>query len=232
MRVQFTSGRDGTILSELNSGEQFSQLRQFLSARTRGIIAQAPEVHTAVMVPLVKEADGSVSVLFTKRAESLRRQPGEISFPGGHREPADGTDADTALRETSEELGIPIEQIEYIGPLDVLVAWSGLLVYPHVGTVPGVKALRPNPQEVGEVFTVPLAQLLAAQPKFYDVALRPTPPDDFPYEWIPNGRNYRWRTTKVRQYFYVVGDHVIWGLTARILTHFLDIVRTQGLPQT
>jgi coenzyme A diphosphatase NUDT7 len=221
----------------LGRGEQtgqlkIAQLQTFLRKRTRGIIGQAPQVQTAVMVPLVRGADGSLSVLFTKRAMSLRRQPGEISFPGGHREPADRTDRDTALRETSEELGISIDQIEYIGPLDVLVAWSGLLVYPHVGVVPGVDALHPNPQEVGEVFAVPIDQLLAMQPKVYDVALRPMPPDDFPYEWIPNGRNYRWRTTKVLQYFYPVGGHIIWGLTARILTHFLDIVRTQDRPQT
>lgn len=205
-------------------GPDSSRIQNTLKNRVRGIMGQAPQVRTAVLVPLVEEADGSLSVLFTKRAMTLRRQPGEISFPGGHCEAADSSDKETALRETREELGVLASDITYLGPLDVLVAWSGLIVYPHVGMVPHPNRLKPNPNEVGEVFTVPLTDLLQITPEIHQVGLRVAPPENFPYEKIPNGKNYRWRTTETNQYFYQAGGEIIWGLTARILANFLEVV--------
>jgi coenzyme A diphosphatase NUDT7 len=210
-------------------GIQVADVDRVIRYRERGIIGQAPQVRTSVLVPLLQDEDGQLSVLFTKRALSLRRQPGEISFPGGHREASDVDDAATALRETSEELGLDPADISYIGALDVLVAWSGLLVYPHVGVLTRPAAIHPNPAEVAEVFTVPLHTLLNTQPAVYDVSLQPQPPQDFPYHLVVGGKGYQWRTTKVRQYFYTFGEHVVWGLTARILTHFLDVLRAAHL---
>ncbi|WP_051321715.1 NUDIX hydrolase [Alicyclobacillus contaminans] len=195
-----------------------------LKGRARGLLTPAETIRTAVMIPLLEAEDG-VSVLFTKRARTLRRQPGEISFPGGHQEPADVDDAATALRETCEELGVRPDHLTYLGPLDVFPAWSGLLVYPHVAALSSRTALQPNPAEVEEVFTVPLRHLLAMQPHVYEVKLVPVPPDDFPYQWVSGGRRYPWREGRVEQWFYPLDKHVVWGLTARILTHFLQILR-------
>ena len=212
-------------------GIQVADVDRVIRHRERGIIGQAPQGKDVRVGSAVEGEDGQLSVLFTKRALSMRRQPGEISFPGGHREASDVDDAATALRETSEELGMDPADISYIGALDVLVAWSGLLVYPHVGVLTRPGTIHPNPAEVAEVFTVPLNTLLRAQPAVYDVSLQPNPPKDFPYHLLVGGKGYQWRTTKVRQYFYTFGEHVVWGLTARILTHFLDVLRAAHLPE-
>jgi coenzyme A diphosphatase NUDT7 len=177
---------------------------------------------TAVLIPLV-EVSGRTEVLFEVRAQTLKRQPGEISFPGGHEEERDPDMAHTALRETSEELGVSISDIRMLGPLDLFVAHSGLIVYPFVGKLLTYPRLDPNPGEVAEVFTVGLEQLLAMQPASHKVNLRPEPAPDFPFHWIPGGKDYPWRMGVSEQFFYPANGRIIWGMTARILHHFLEI---------
>jgi len=190
-------------------------------------MGQVKQVQTAVLVPLIYNAENTLCVLFEERAHSLRRQPGEISFPGGHVEVNDKDFIDTALRETAEELCLPRNAIRFVGELDVLLAWSGLVVYPYVGILDVPVPLRPSEAEVDHVFMVPLDHLLAMQPEKYEVALKPDIPDNFPYHLIPNGRNYAWRESVVTHTFYEFENHVVWGLTARILTNFLDILRLE-----
>lgn len=194
-----------------------------LHQRKRGLIGKHQK--TAVLVPLVLLADGNTGVLFEERAHTMRRQPGEISFPGGYFEESDALEEETAIRETSEELGIDRNDIEVLGALDVFAASTSLLVYPYVGWVSSYPRLNPNPDEVERVFTVELHRLLHFVPQVYRVPLRPHPPSDFPYHLIPNGRNYAWRSSQTEQWFYELDNRVIWGLTARILTHFLELLR-------
>ena len=85
-------------------------------------------ITAAVAVPLL-EIDGENHVVFTVRSNTLRRQPGEISFPGGHCEPNDKSGAHAAMRECSEELGIDLDQIELLGNLDCLVSAIGVKLY-------------------------------------------------------------------------------------------------------
>lgn len=202
-----------------------SALKTHLRSRKRGLIGVKKPVETAVLVPLVEDEQGELSVLYTVRAHTLRRQPGEISFPGGHVDPTDASFQAAAVRETMEELGIDSSSIEVLGELDVLMGWSGLIVHPFVAKIASIQKMCPNPGEVAHVFTVPLQWFHEHDPLIYDVSVRPVPDDDFPFELIPGGRNYTWRTTTIPQIFYQCPGRVIWGLTARITHHFLELYR-------
>ncbi len=113
----------------------------------------------AVLVPLVERSDG-FTVLFTRRTPHLAHHAGQISFPGGHVEPDDDGPEDTALRETEEEVGLSRRHIEIIGALELYVTRTGFVVTPVVGIVSTPFDVRPDPDEVAEVFEVPLAFLL------------------------------------------------------------------------
>lgn len=213
------------------TGNESSRLRlpeaiHALRGRSRRIMGEDQHVKAAVLLPLVQNENGEWAVLFEKRAKTMRRQAGEMCFPGGHCDASDLDEQETAIRETSEELGIPQSHIDCIASLDVLVTWSRLLVYPFVGRISRVKEIRPNPAEVDEIFTVELQRLLTATPQVHAVQLKPNPPEDFPYHLLPNGRDYVWRDAQVNQVFYEFDGRIIWGMTARILTHFLTLLHS------
>lgn len=99
---------------------------------------------------------GGFTVLLTRRADHLRSHQGQISFPGGRRDPTDVSSADNALREAQEEVGLDPRRVEVIGYLDEYPTISRYSVTPVVGIVRGPVALRPDPAEVAEIFHVPL----------------------------------------------------------------------------
>jgi 8-oxo-dGTP pyrophosphatase MutT (NUDIX family) len=153
----------------------------------------------AVLVPILD----SGSVLFTKRTEDLSRHPGEISFPGGIRQEEDVAAVDTALRETQEELGIAPDAVEVLGALPAVHTFvSGILIVPFVGLLSDPPSMQPNPGEIAEVLTFPLDLLAAAEE---DV------------EWELTVGVYRGHA-------YEMGNHTIWGATARILHSLLELV--------
>lgn len=205
-------------------------LTERLSSRELGLLGCEAAQRTAVLVTLQHHREGGWHVLLERRSTTLRRQPGEICFPGGHRAPQDSDMAATAVRETCEELGVRAADIDLVGPLDLLVASSGLLVYPFVGRLRPSAALQPNRDEVGAVHAIPLADLLALAPQVHDVELVPHPSPDFPYHLLPGGASYPLRRSVRRHFFYVWQDVVIWGLTAHILHHFLDLARSVNRP--
>jgi 8-oxo-dGTP pyrophosphatase MutT (NUDIX family) len=153
----------------------------------------------AVLVPLIEGR----SVVFTKRSEALRRHPGEISFPGGLRHEEDPTIADTALRETHEELGIEPGAVEVLGALPPVHTFvSGILVVPFVGLLSDRPLYRPNAGEIAEVLEYGMDELAAAET---DV------------EWLRGAARYR-------GFAYPMGPNTIWGATARILHSLLELV--------
>jgi 8-oxo-dGTP pyrophosphatase MutT (NUDIX family) len=113
----------------------------------------------SVLVPLVRR-ERELHVLFTRRSEEMRAHKGQISFPGGRREPSDPTAAAAAMREAHEEVGIPPTGVEVIGYLDDYPTVTGYLVTPVVGVIESVQQLKPCAREVAEIFEVPLPFVL------------------------------------------------------------------------
>ena len=180
-----------------------------------------------MLLPLVQTEQG-IAVLFEERAHSLRRQPGEICFPGGKVECSDANNfAVTAVRETCEELGLSPEDITLCGELDSLVTHMGPIIHPFVGMLKDISKISFNPSEVECVFTVPLQELLAMTPRRCSMELADHPGEDFPFDLVPN-RMRGWRKHKEYYvYFYEYDNHVIWGLTARMLHAFLHRSRQE-----
>jgi 8-oxo-dGTP pyrophosphatase MutT (NUDIX family) len=153
----------------------------------------------AVLVPLYVQ-DGILKAVFTKRPEDMRRHAGEISFPGGRRDP-DEELRDTALREAEEEIGLPARAVELVGALQPTpTIATNYAVYPFVGLIEPGHAWRPSAGEVAEVMEVPLSVLRAGYER----------------------RRLLRRGVPFRTDVYVVGDDVIWGATARMVGDLLD----------
>jgi 8-oxo-dGTP pyrophosphatase MutT (NUDIX family) len=113
----------------------------------------------AVLVPVVNRPDG-LTMLLTQRSADLPDHPGQISFPGGRVEPDDASLAHAALREATEEIGLPAERVAIIGELATYETVTGFRVTPIVGWVEPPFVITPDPIEVADVFEVPLDFLL------------------------------------------------------------------------
>jgi 8-oxo-dGTP pyrophosphatase MutT (NUDIX family) len=155
----------------------------------------------AVLVPIVQH-DHGLSVVLTRRADTLRRQTGQIALPGGRLDPGE-TPWDAALRETHEEIGLPAHQIEIAGLSTPYRTGTGFLITPVVGFVTPPVDLKPNPQEVADVFETPFGYLMDPanyEQRYYD---------------MPDG---------MRRWFYAVTheERVIWGATAGLLRALYD----------
>ena len=204
-----------------------ANLEQTLKARTPGLMDSRRAY--AVLVPLV-EHRGELHLLYEVRARTMRRQPGEVCFPGGRREEGE-TAEECALRETWEELGIPSEQIRLLGRLDFIAHRASFLMQPVLGEVDSgalTPYLRPNPAEVEEYFLVPLSHLLETEPVEYTYELIPAPAENFPYELIGIPRDYRWQHGWENVPVYPWQGRAIWGLTGRITRNLVRICRASG----
>ena len=169
----------------------------------------------SVLIPLIKR-DNEVHILFEKRALSLKNQPGEISFPGGGIERGENS-RDAAIRETCEEL--------LINKGDFWVNPYSAIIYSYVGILNiEFDAISPSKEEVESIFTIPLDFFKINKPKSYKTKINLIREDSFPYELIPNGRNYKWKRAEGEMDFYVYKDIVIWGFTAKMLRNFIKNV--------
>ena len=153
----------------------------------------------AVLVPVVIR-DAGLSILLTQRTDHLYDHAGQISFPGGRSDPGDASPAATALREASEEIGLPHSLVEVLGTLPEYTTVTGYHVTPVVGLVRTLPALRLDAFEVAEAFEVPLAFFLD------------------PGNHQRNTLQYQGRT----RYYYAMpyGQRYIWGATAGMLMNF------------
>ncbi len=119
----------------------------------------SPPIKAAVLVALI-ERDDAVTVLLTQRTDHLARHAGQISFPGGRIEPSDAGPSAAALRETHEEVGIESHWIEPLGYLDPLDTITQFRIIPVVARLrPGFE-IRPDHNEVADVFEAPLSLFL------------------------------------------------------------------------
>ena len=178
----------------------------------------------SVLVPLV-EKDGELHILYEVRAESLKRQPGEICFPGGRVEGEESAE-ECAVRETSEELNIRPEDIKIIAQMDFLHTYSNFTLYSLLGTVDYevFAGISVNPDEVKEVFLVPVSFFAENEPEIYYFDVLPNIGPDFPYEKINVTNGYNWRKGKSTVPIYRYEGRVIWGMTARITEHLINLV--------
>jgi len=179
----------------------------------------------AVLIPLI-ENNNRLEIIYEVRAKDLVTQPGEISFPGGEVESGE-TFEEAAIRETMEELNIDRENIEVLGELDYLISYAGLVIHCFVATISGINvdSLKPNPDEVDHLFTVPLSFFLEKDPDVYYLDITTVLNDEFPYNLIPNGRDYNWRVGKHSVMFYNYKDYIIWGFTARMTKELIDTIK-------
>ena len=180
--------------------------------------------HFGIMIPLI-EVDGQPHLLFQIRAQHLRSQPGDVCFPGGGVEPQDRSEMETAIRETMEELNVKREEIDDVYPLNIVMQTTERMIHTFVGRLKPEEAIIPNPEEVEEIFTVPLAYFIDNKPDLYPVYLQAAPAEDFPLHLIVGGEDYSWPQMRMDEHFYVYEDKVIWGLTAKIIRQFLDVIR-------
>lgn len=178
------------------------RLRAILGARP-AIEIEAPKLRrAAVLIPLIP-AEGGWSLLFLRRSANLAAHSGQIAFPGGGVEEGEPLET-AAVREAHEEVGIATERVELIGRLDDLITNSGFLVAPFVGVVDQRIDYVLQAAEVDEVFEVPIEALLTPEQ--------------------PEVRYVAFRSKSYPAYFYQYERHEIWGLTGRMLKHFLDFV--------
>lgn len=116
-------------------------------------------VRSAVCVAIA-ERDSELSVIFTRRAESLPHHPGQVSFPGGRVDAGDPDAIAAALRETHEEVGIAPQYIEPLAEQPIFLTNTRFAMRPVISLLHPGYQLRPNPEEVAEIFTVPLVELM------------------------------------------------------------------------
>lgn len=154
---------------------------------------------------LLFPAGDLLHLVLTVRTPDLDQHSGQISLPGGGKEPADSSLLEAALRETSEELGIATADVEVLGPLSPLyVPPSNNVIHPFVAYAPHRPAWRPDPREVAALLEVPLALLL-------DPATR-------------REEDWSWQGVDLRIPLYAVGEHKVWGATAIVLAEFLALL--------
>lgn len=159
----------------------------------------------AVLAPLYARA-GQPWLLFTRRSAALSTHSGEISFPGGSRDPDDASLARTALRESREELGLEPSRVTLLGAMPpAYTVVSNFLVTPFIGWLgEGLPTLRPQTTEVAEVIEAPLSAL-----------------DDYliyhEEQWTRGGVAHA-------VHFYDFGPYRIWGFTGRLLNQLLALL--------
>lgn len=175
----------------------------------------------AVMICITEEE--VPSIVFEIRALTLSSQPGDVSLPGGKIESGESP-MEAAIRETMEELNIDKEDIEIIGAMDYFVSPYNQIMYPFIAKL-NKSDINGSKDEVHKIFKVPIEFFLNNEPEKYYINIIPEIPDDFPYDLIVGGKNYKFSKGKLTQYFYKYNEHVIWGFTALIIKSFIDIIR-------
>lgn len=197
------------------------EIERAVRARAPRLRSEGVDLVSAVLVPLVMR-DGEWRLLFEIRNRRLKRQPGEICFPGGAIEPGDMTPEDAAVRECCEELGLSFSDVSVIAPLDPFVSGSHVLIHPFLGRLADEVTLTPDPAEIEELLEVPLDFFLNTPPEIHQVEtlLRPLP--GFPLDRVPEVYRTDWGRKKVSVYFYQYGRHTIWGLSARVLVDLVE----------
>jgi 8-oxo-dGTP pyrophosphatase MutT (NUDIX family) len=174
--------------------------RVFSFETVPGLIRQA-----AVLIPIYLQ-DDEWQVVFIRRTDTVQDHKGEVAFPGGMVEPSDVDLKDTALREANEEINLIPEEVRILGSLDPIRTVSNFLVTPFIGVIHWSDGIVPSPDEVSEVFSIPL-------------------------EWLANPENHESRPYQRRNgevepviFFKHFKGELLWGISALITLNFLKAI--------
>jgi 8-oxo-dGTP pyrophosphatase MutT (NUDIX family) len=160
-----------------------------------------------VLIPLVMRRE--LMLLLTQRTTNLSTHSGQVAFPGGRTDDTDVDATDTALREATEEIGLPRSHTEVLGTLPVYVTGTAYIITPVVALVTPGFVLQPNPGEVADVFEVPLAYLMnPANHRRHAVEF-----DGITREWL----SMPYLDESVRHEDGQLKERFIWGATAGML---------------
>lgn len=183
---------------------QIKTLEVLLKERNKGLIADWDLKPAAVLVPMFFK-EGEYHLLFTRRNDNLRQHAGQISFPGGRPDPSDKSLLETALREAEEEIGLKAEDITILGELDDMMTATQYRITPFVCTIPYPYNFVVNKEEISHLVEVPIS-----------IFLKPEIKEIKQFTILKNN--------VVDVYYYHIGPEPIWGATARIVRHFLEII--------
>ncbi|MCL6494816.1 MAG: CoA pyrophosphatase [Ignavibacterium sp.] len=201
------------------------------------IIGKDRYLNSAVLIPLIQLNEREY-LLFEKRSIEVR-QPGEISFPGGHFEIAKDKDfMDTAIRETVEELGIAANKITILGKLGTLVTPMGIIVETYIGKleIESLNELKYDSKEVDKIFLVPLEFFFNNEPEKYENQLQLHPYivdengekiDLLPVRELGLPERYAnpWKKGKHRVIVYRYNQEIIWGITAELVYELVNRIK-------
>ncbi len=165
----------------------------------------------AVLFSIIPHVNKPYELILIHRSNMGTRHRGEMSFPGGKFEPeVDKSLKDTALRETEEEIGVPKSNIRIIGCLDDFPTISKFIVTPFLGLISNTQTLKRDEREVQKIVKVPIDffinKINFAEQEF-DINGEKFPVFYFNYFNEENEQTY-----------------TIWGATAFLITHFLELV--------
>ncbi|MDD7804340.1 MAG: CoA pyrophosphatase [Endozoicomonas sp. (ex Botrylloides leachii)] len=185
----------------------FHRIQQRLSShQPRSIKTKLPQA--AVLLPVTNAP--SPELIFTRRAMHLSTHAGEVSFPGGKYDHQDSSLETTALRESFEEINLYPTDVKILGRTGSVISRFGIEVTPYVGVIPADIKLKPNMQELDKIFRAPISFFLDSSNLRKD------------RKYINN------QMIEMPSYHYK--GYIIWGLTAIILTEFLNITLDACIP--
>ncbi len=170
-----------------------------LSRRLRPTEHDDPPRQAGVLALFYPDEEEMLQLVLTRRTDNLHGHSGQISFPGGRRDPDDESLIATALRETCEELGICDQTIDILGQLSsIYIPPSNFDVHPTVAVLDSRPAFVPSPAEVAEVIPFPIINLLKTESKAVE--------------------DWEFRGQMIPIPFYQIGGHKVWGATAVMLS--------------
>lgn len=189
------------------------------------IIGVETAIESAVFICFCK-IDNIDYLILEKRAPNIR-QGGEISFPGGKVENEDENPMETAMRETSEELGIKSNKIEIYGKYGILTNPLGVIVHCYFGyiNIDSFSELHPDHSEVERIVAVPVEYFMKNEPIVEEVQVENVPNRNIRNMNIPEKYRSPWKIATRKLYFYNYEDDIIWGMTGGIIYDFISSLK-------